>query len=544
MGPKTFDEELQAAQELPDEFWKVERLADLAQRAPAAQQTDVWLEALTLARSVHSYDRDHLRKYVVERLPADLPLDALADALFEAQQLTHDYERAEAVAAVAARWPAAERQVLFDEALATARQSEAAEAASLRKLFRDRREAAFLSDILAVSPRMKRVEALSGVAAYLPPGQQEPVFEEALAAARELPAENRVAALGEVVVHLPVEQREPVLAEALATAQTIAEERGRAWRLVSLFKETRPKLPAVQLRPVLIDALTAAAEVEPIALTLFRDLRGGCDPEFLADALGEDLPADWLPRYARLWEQKLRAFRRHLSFHWDDDDEFHRYREESDRYDGRLAELLAELGSHLRRVHAWVGGMPPAGWPSRRRRVLPAVDEVVQAALAETVPGRVAFNPPSTMRQGTTAAMEVRIIRSQEMDDAITTSLRGRAVPRLADISTSLVMAVDLIGEAFTITAYSSREQLVLASEPTSWKFDLRTSRTGEHGLAVRVSMRLPVDDQDRCHDVCVLERTVRVLVSPSYFVREHWKWLVATAIPVGGAVAAWKGIF
>jgi hypothetical protein len=172
-----------------------------------------------------------------------------------------------------------------------------------------------------------------------------------------------------------------------------------------------------------------------------------------------------------------------------------------------------------------------------------AIEKAVQSVLR---PGRLLFNPPDDMRQGTVERIEVAIARTTGLDDELRAGLRGRGVGRIEDVATSPFMAVDLRGTGFEITPLSLPTGMEQLLHPTArWEFDVLPRRSGTRTLQVIAWMRVPLPSRpDERMSVPVLERTVQVRVAPLYatrtFAATNWQWLVATSVAAGGGVAAW----
>jgi hypothetical protein len=184
-------------------------------------------------------------------------------------------------------------------------------------------------------------------------------------------------------------------------------------------------------------------------------------------------------------------------------------------------------------------GQRPAG---QRAPVVPH-DPVSQAVRKAVRPGLLAFNPPAEMVQGRSERVEVGIARSPELRAALATGLRGRGALQFAGVDTSAFMGVELKGSSFDIIAFSPPEQLI--APLARWEFDVTPVRAGLQTLTLCVNLRIdsPVTPGGRIA-VPVLERDILIRVDVGYgtrrFVTNNWQWLIATALGLGGALAAW----
>jgi hypothetical protein len=177
-----------------------------------------------------------------------------------------------------------------------------------------------------------------------------------------------------------------------------------------------------------------------------------------------------------------------------------------------------------------------------------ALNQLVRDTVRDVVTeGRILFNPPQAMRQGARDRIEVAIARSADLEDELRQGLRGRGAPMIETIKTSPYMEVELKGDGFKITPLSPSEQVV--GDTARWEFDVLPIRSGTQLLQVCVSMRLPLPDHpNERQAVPVLERAIRVQISPIYstreFVAHNWQWLIATLVGLGAAVGGWLALF
>jgi hypothetical protein len=184
------------------------------------------------------------------------------------------------------------------------------------------------------------------------------------------------------------------------------------------------------------------------------------------------------------------------------------------------------------------------GEAHRGGRALPDVyDDLVRRVLAEP-PGRLLFNPPDRMQLGQTERVEVRVIRSLDLDAELLEGLRGHGEPRMEEIPTAPLMAVTLRGDGFRITSYSDEEQGVSKDAPTKWEFDIRAEKRGQQRLVLSVSLQVLVPGwPSQRRSIPVREVTIDVQVGTpalvGHFVSANWQWFVGTAIAIAAVVVA-----
>jgi hypothetical protein len=185
--------------------------------------------------------------------------------------------------------------------------------------------------------------------------------------------------------------------------------------------------------------------------------------------------------------------------------------------------------------------------PPKQRRS--KFDTAIESALRSLTRGRIAFDPPKSMRQGTTEKMVVAITRAQDLDDELKEALNRAGDAELADVETGPLMSVELTGEGFKVTDLTPGDQPVGSDDVTSWVFNVFASGHGLLKLHLSVCVKLKVDGLDDLaqRSVSVLEREIDVSVSPAYvtksFVGRQWKWLFGLPALVAGGIAAWEKV-
>lgn len=178
------------------------------------------------------------------------------------------------------------------------------------------------------------------------------------------------------------------------------------------------------------------------------------------------------------------------------------------------------------------------------------ISSAVSTALEDVVkPGRIAFNPPPSMKLRETVRVEVGLVGSENLDSQLKEKLQDRNI-QIESIDTSPYMSVSLSGTAFLIEPLGNyAEQLVTSGSVAMWQFDVTAKKHGVQRLTLAVSLRIPIPGHsDGFHNVPVFEREIKVTVERGQlfadWFRSQWKWLVASFIAVAGAVGTWLGIF
>jgi hypothetical protein len=175
-------------------------------------------------------------------------------------------------------------------------------------------------------------------------------------------------------------------------------------------------------------------------------------------------------------------------------------------------------------------------------------DPVSRAIQAAVKPGLLAFSTPDEMTQGHKERVEVAIVSSAELRDALIASLQGPL--EIEEIPASQFMEVELRGDTFKIAPLSKPNQVVA---PTArWQYDVWPLRAGLHTLTLSVSLSLenlvPGAPPSSRISVPVFERQIRIRVNLGYstrsFLASNWQWLVGTGIGAGGTAAAFLLVF
>jgi hypothetical protein len=89
-------------------------------------------------------------------------------------------------------------------------------------------------------------------------------------------------------------------------------------------------------------------------------------------------------------------------------------------------------------------------------------------------------------------------------------------------------------------------------TDTARWEFDVQPTRAGTQTLIVVASVRMAVSRLEKLggarRSLPVLEWPIRIRVDVPYstrrFAASNWQWLIATAVGLGGGIAAWIALF
>jgi hypothetical protein len=168
--------------------------------------------------------------------------------------------------------------------------------------------------------------------------------------------------------------------------------------------------------------------------------------------------------------------------------------------------------------------------------------EVLKAEIDRLPIGKVAFNPPDTMKLGVRERVETRI--SRDLNANLVSSLKGRGFPHIDNLIISEFMKVRLSGDDFYITPLNEEEQIILATGFTEWAWDVIARKSGRRMLHLHITLRIKLPFGEERKDHPILDREIAVQVNPIYSVRSfivtNWKWIVTVLIlPLIGWI--WK---
>ena len=162
--------------------------------------------------------------------------------------------------------------------------------------------------------------------------------------------------------------------------------------------------------------------------------------------------------------------------------------------------------------------------------------------------GRLAFDPPESMVQGSSATVTARIA-TQEIGPELTSGFRNPDRPA-DEIKVSPVMKVILFSDdgAFAITGKSSEEQ-ILASPYTQWEWQVQALQSGRHKLRLQVVASIKTSDRgEKPLDITVANKEIAVDVNYKYMIGsfvsnpENWKYLIGSTslLTILGVILGW----
>lgn len=199
-------------------------------------------------------------------------------------------------------------------------------------------------------------------------------------------------------------------------------------------------------------------------------------------------------------------------------------------------------------------GQPGAQRPTPPKRI-PEMRTTSKEAAAEDLlstlrPGRIAYDPPKTMKVAVPVRVQVRI-GELTADDARAAAaleqklLAGFERPNLPSqpVRVSKTMKVLLTGasEEFRIVLQSPEEQLMDSGEPTEWRWMVTPLKSGKRRLHLSAVAVVNVGGAEKVHEFSVYDTDVAVKVNYSYLLSEHWTQIVSavSATGLGGWLAA-----
>jgi hypothetical protein len=126
-------------------------------------------------------------------------------------------------------------------------------------------------------------------------------------------------------------------------------------------------------------------------------------------------------------------------------------------------------------------GRPPGAAPAPSPG---NASQIVQDELNKLPLGQIVFNPPASMKEGTTERVEVRIAEAKVAN--VTANMPGNI--QTAPIQVSTVMSVQLRGTSFHVTPLDPQDQIVTADGFSQWDFDVMPTTSGDQTLSLTAS--------------------------------------------------------
>ena len=186
---------------------------------------------------------------------------------------------------------------------------------------------------------------------------------------------------------------------------------------------------------------------------------------------------------------------------------------------------------------------PPKRIPELRSTSKEAAADQILSTLR---PGRIAYDPPKTMKVAVPVRVQVRIGELTGNDAALEKKLlAGFERPNLPSrpVRVSKTMKVLLTGapEEFRIVLQSPEEQLMDSGDPTEWRWLVTPLKSGKRRLHLSAVAVVNVGGAEKLREFPVYDTDVAVQVNYSYLLSEHWTQIVSvvSATGLGGWLAA-----
>jgi hypothetical protein len=191
-------------------------------------------------------------------------------------------------------------------------------------------------------------------------------------------------------------------------------------------------------------------------------------------------------------------------------------------------------------------GALPAGGASGGASTSHRPSRIEQAVRRTIRQGRLTFAAPDVMRQGQMERVEIGVARDLGLDAELAAGFRTTHQQVSETVPTSDVMVVELVGDAFAITALSPAAQVL--TPIARWEFEVTPLRSGKQRLTLKGTSLVTVDGVERSIGVPAFDRDIKVVVDVGYglrgFLAANWQWIVGTVVGLGGAIAAWIALF
>lgn len=162
--------------------------------------------------------------------------------------------------------------------------------------------------------------------------------------------------------------------------------------------------------------------------------------------------------------------------------------------------------------------------------------------------GQIVFTIPEEMKLGESESIRVRI--SDDLQKDLKAGLKGNLETNKIDVSS--LLQVKLSGTNFNIQSQTEEQQILKKDGLAEWIWSVTPQEKGKQALILNVyaSLQLP-NNTEKKMGLKTFERTIKVSVSPNYWVENNWKWIVENweavtlifTLVSGFVVAKWKQI-
>ncbi len=162
--------------------------------------------------------------------------------------------------------------------------------------------------------------------------------------------------------------------------------------------------------------------------------------------------------------------------------------------------------------------LPPPPPPPKAKKIPGDAPSNIKKIISEEIEqlpiGKILFNPPTEMEEHKKERIEVRI--TQNINEDLKESLKGRGVPQIEQIRVSTVMTAKLSGDDFSINSLSDEQQAVFDSGYAQWEFDVTPLKAGQKILQLSISASFDMDEfGEKKKSLPVMEREIFVKVNP-----------------------------
>jgi hypothetical protein len=173
----------------------------------------------------------------------------------------------------------------------------------------------------------------------------------------------------------------------------------------------------------------------------------------------------------------------------------------------------------------------------------------LQVALKDVTPGKIMWNPPVSMVEGSEYTVEARVFFEPATRDVIAAWLGEGPIQISTDQLTQIIrVSLSSVPQtAFDVHQHSESEQIIPDLGYTRWIWTVAPQRAGDFQLLLNVANVITDDSgKDRLRVLPLQPRKVHVMVSSSHrinkFVRANLP-LLLTSVAVPAIVALWAWI-